>query len=160
MQNSFRLSSVYSIECLYKVSWAWKHFDQIILYLILGKELNEQFLKTHLWLVNKKYWRILLSIWGILIIEKGKESFLSNNLYIKVLYLKVISNFKNVAWSPWCSTLRWSSFEYISQINLSNSPPSFYSAKIINEALCLMELTCFDYIKKDKWWHVFFFIEI
>ena len=45
--------------------------------------MNEQFLKIHLWMLNKKIsWWILLFIWCIFTIEQGKVSSLSNNLYI------------------------------------------------------------------------------
>ena len=35
----------------------------------------------------------------------------------------VVSEFKNAVWSPWFSTLSSSSFAYLSQIDLANSPP-------------------------------------
>ena len=63
-------------------------------------------------------------IWSILAVEKRKEYLLSNNLYIKVPSLMVISKFKNVTWWPWCPTSSSGSFGYIPQIDFPNSTPS------------------------------------
>ena len=76
-------------------------------------------------MLNKTYYEGYCSPYEAFLQLMGKEPVLSNSLYIKTPSFMVISKFKNLPWSPWCSTLTSSSFGYILQIEIANSPPSF-----------------------------------
>ena len=110
-------------------------------------DLNKQFLKSHILLLNKKYRNIAFYMrhsynW------KGKECLFSNKLYITVPSLMVISKFKNVTWSPWCLTLSSSSFGYISQIDLPSSPPSFIAQR--SSIKHFVEWKCLAFILSEE----------
>ena len=83
------------------------------------------------------FWGILLFIWHILAIEKGKDSLLSNNLYIKVPSLMVISKFKNLD-NHRCSTFTNRSSKFATII---------YRSKFINEVLCWGEMSSLDFVQ-------------
>lgn len=76
-----------------------------------------------------------------------------NLLYMNVASLMVASKFKNVAWSHWCSTFKvlW---RYI--IKRPSELFSIYSARLW--IVWLVGMSCLDFIKRNWWQHLFFFI--
>ena len=84
-----------------------------------------------------------------------KRKILSNNLYIKVLFLMVISKLKIHSMIILMSNLK---FELL-WIYFTKRPSKFstiiYGAKIINEALSWIEMACLDFIRRNGWWYMY-----
>ena len=72
---------------------------------------------------------ILLSICGILTMEKGKSSRLSKNLYTKTPSQMEMSRFRNEACLPECSNLSSNSSGYMSLYTVANRFPSLIAHK-------------------------------